>query len=121
VRWLGYLLLLTIAVELALWESFLVGARPFDVGLPVSAVLAVAGNLLLGRLGAAVVGRPVGAAVPGLLWLGVTLTLGSRTAEGDLVVTNTFRGVALLIGGSAAAAVAVAWSAARQNGLHLSG
>jgi hypothetical protein len=121
VRWLGYLLLLTLAVELALWESFLVGARPFGAGLPVSAVLAVVGNLVLGRLGAAVLRTTVGAAVPGLLWLGITLTLGSRTAEGDLVVTNTFRGMALLVGGSAAAAVAVAWSAGRQNGLHLSG
>jgi len=121
VRWLGYLLVLALAVELALWESFLVGARPFGVGLPVSAALAVVGNLVLGRLGATLLRRPLGAAVPGLLWLGVTLTLGSRTAEGDLVVTNTFRGVGLLIAGSAAAAVAVAWSAARQDRLHLSG
>ena len=120
-RWLGYLVLLALAVELALWESFLVGARPFGTTLPVSAALAVVANLVLGRVGAAVVGRPVGAAVPGLLWLGVTLTLGTRTAAGDLVVTNTFRGVSLLIGGAAAAAAAVAWSAARQNRLHLSG
>jgi hypothetical protein len=121
VRLLRYVLLLVLAAELALWESFLVGARPLGSTVPVAAALAVVGNLALGRAGAAVLQNAVGAAVPGLVWLAVTLTLGSRTAEGDLVVTNTFRGVALLIGGAAAAAVAVAWSAARQNGLHLKG
>lgn len=120
-RTLRYLLVLVLAAELALWESFLVGSRPFGTALPVSALIAVPGNLLLGRLGAAVLRRPVGAAVPGVIWLVITLALGTRTAEGDLVVTNTFRGVALLIGGAAAAATAVAWSVAREKGLHPTG
>lgn len=118
-RWLGYLVLLALAVELALWEAFLVGAHPLGTTFPVAAVLAVVGNLLVGRLGAALLQRPLGAAVPGLLWLGITLALGSPTGSGDLVVTNTFRGMSLLLGGSVAAAAAVVLSVRRQNALHL--
>ena len=52
-----YTLVLVLTVELALWESFLVAARPFGIALPVSAVLAVVGNVVLGRAGARVFHR----------------------------------------------------------------
>ena len=54
-----YALVLVVALELAVGESFLVAARPFGMALPVSAVLAVVGNVTLGLLGARVLGRPV--------------------------------------------------------------
>ena len=91
----------------------LVGARPFGQPLPVAAALAVVGNLVVGGAGARVLGRPVGAAVPGVLWLVVALALGTGTAAGDLVVPDTARGVAFLVAGAGAAAAAVALAGAR--------
>lgn len=115
-RFVRFALVLVVALELALAESFLVAARPFGTALPVSAVLAVVGNVVLGVVGARVLGRPLGAALPGLLWLAVALTLGSRRAEGDVVVTSTWRGISFLVAGAAAAAGVVAVTAAGKNG-----
>ncbi len=109
----AYALVLVLAVELALWEAFLVAARPFDRPLPVAAALAVVGNLAVGLAGASVLRRPLGAAVPGLLWLVIALALGSTTSAGDLVVPNSGRGVGFLLAGAGAAAAAVALAGAR--------
>ena len=82
--WAGALVL-ALTVLLALWGAFLV---PFRVGgtlVPVSLVIAVVGNVLVGRAGARVAGS-TGAVVPGLLWVALTLVLSSRRAEGDVVV-----------------------------------
>jgi len=110
-----YALVLVVALELAVGESFLVAARPFGIALPVSAVLAVVGNVTLGLLGARVLGRPVGAALPGLVWLAVALVLGTKRAEGDVVVTSSWRGISFLVGGAAAAAGVMALSSAGKN------
>lgn len=106
----AFLLVLLLALELAVWESFLVAARPFGSTLPLAAALAVVGNLAVGVGGARVLRRPLGAAAPGLVWLVVAVVLGTKTAEGDVVVTNTFRGMAFLLAGTAAAFVAVGLS-----------
>ena len=111
----AYALVLVVGVELALWEAFLVAARPFGTELPLAAAVAVVGNLLVGVAGARVLGRPLGAAVPGVLWLVLALTLGSRTAAGDVVVTGTFRGMAFLLAGTAAAAVPVGLATGRRS------
>lgn len=103
----AYALVLVLGLELAVWESFLVAARPLGMALPLAAGLAVCGNLLVGRAGARVLRRPLGAVVPGAVWLGVALLLGTKTAEGDVVVAGTWRGTAFLLAGTAAAAVAV--------------
>ena len=103
----SYLLVLVVGLELAVWEAFLVAARPFGLALPLAAALAVGGNLLVGLAGARVLRRPLGAGLPGLVWLGVALGLGTKTAEGDVVVAGTWRGTAFLRAGTAAAAVAV--------------
>jgi hypothetical protein len=104
VRSLRYLLVLVVALELAVWECFFVAARPFGVALPVSAVVAVIGNVVLGLVGARVLERPVGAAIPGLVWLGPALAFGSSGIGGDRVVTSGWRGIAFLVAGAAAAA-----------------
>lgn len=114
-RSLRYLLVIVVALELAVWEAFLVAARPFGVALPVAAVLALCGNVVVGLVGARVLGRPLGAAVPGLLWLVVALTLGSRGPGGDSVVTGSWRGIAFLVAGAAGAAGVVGITGAAKN------
>ena len=114
-RSLRYLLVLVLALELAVWECFFVAARPFGLALPVSAVAAAVGNVVLGLVGARVLERPLGAALPGLLWLAVALPLGSKRAEGDLVVTGEWRGIAFLVAGAAAAAAVAGVTSARTN------
>lgn len=117
----SYALVLVLGVELALWEAFLVAARPFGTALPLAAAVALVGNVAVGVAGGRVLGRPLGAVVPGVLWLGVALFLGTKTAEGDVVVTSTFRGMAFLLVGTAAAAVPIGLAAARREGTFRSG
>ena len=104
----SYALVLVLTVELAVWGSFLVAARPLGHPLPVAALVAVVGNLALGLAGGRVLRRRLGAVVPGVLWLAIALTLGSARPEGDVVVTETFRGLAFLFAGTVAAAAPVA-------------
>jgi hypothetical protein len=61
----------------------------------------------LGLAGARVLGRRLGAVVPGVIWLGIALTLGSRKTEGDVIVSGGFRGLAFLLVGTIAAAATV--------------
>ena len=103
-RALRYALVVVLAVELAVWESFLVAARPFGVAFPVAGLLAVVGNVGLGVAGARTAGARAGAVVPGVVWLVVALVLGSGTSEGDRVVPDTVRGLAFLLLGTVAAA-----------------
>jgi len=112
----SYALVLVLGVELAVWEAFLVAARPFGTALPLAAAVALLGNLVVGVAGGRVLGRPLGAVVPGVLWLVVALLLGTKTAEGDVVVTGTFRGMAFLLVGTAAAAVPIGLAAAHREG-----
>jgi hypothetical protein len=106
----AYALVLVLAVELALWGAFLVAARPLGTAFPVAAVVAAVGNVGLGVAGARVLGRRAGAAVPGLIWFAIALTLGSRKTEGDVVVTGGLRGLAFLTVGTVAAAAVVGLS-----------
>jgi len=115
VRSLRFLVVLVLALELAVWESFLVAARPFGLALPLSAVLALVGNVAVGTAGARVLERPLGAAVPGLVWLGTALMLGSTGPGGDSVVTGSWRGIAFLVAGAAGAAGVVGLTGAGKN------
>ena len=103
----AYLLVLVLTVELAVWGAFLTGTRPFGLALPVSALVAAVGNLGLGIAGARVLGRPLGAVVPGVVWIAIALVLGSRTSEGDLVVSSSGRGLSFLIVGAVAATIPI--------------
>jgi hypothetical protein len=101
----AYALVLVLAAELAVWESFLVGARPFGTSLPVAALLAAVANVVLGRAGTRVLDRNAGAAVPGVIWLAIALTFGGNGPGGDRVVLQDGRGLAFLVLGSVSAAV----------------
>lgn len=114
-RSLRFTLVLVVALELAVWESFLVSARPFGTPLPLAAVLALLGNLALGATGARVLGTPAGAAVPGLVWLLPAVVLSTTGPGGDVVVTGGWRGVAFLVAGAGAAVAAVGVRGARQT------
>lgn len=103
-RAVRFALVVVLAVELAVWEAFLVAARPLGLAFPVAGLLAVVGNVGLGVAGARVLGARAGAVVPGVVWLAIALTLGTGTAEGDRVVPDTVRGLAFLLLGTLAAA-----------------
>ena len=114
-RSLRYALVLLLAVEVGVWESFLVAARPLGHPLPLAAVLAVVTNLALGLLGAAVLGHPVGAALPGVAWLLVVVWLGLTGPGGDKVVIQTGRGLSFLLLGAMTAALATGVADARHK------
>ena len=101
----AYGLVLLLAVLLALWGAFLVPLRVGTVLLPVSWLVAAAGNAALGWAGGRLLGRP-GAAGPGIVWVVIALTLGSRRAEGDLIVPGSTAGLVFLLVGAVASAAA---------------
>ena len=101
----AYAVVLALTVLLALWGAFLV---PFRVGgtlVPVSLVIAVVGNVLVGRAATRLAGS-AGALATGVLWIGLTLVLSSRRAEGDVVVPGSLVGMGFLVAGALASAVA---------------
>lgn len=102
-RVLGYVLVLVLTVQLAVWGAFLV---PFRIGgtvVPVCWLIAGLGNAAVGWAGGRLAGHR-GAAFPGLVWLLVAFTLGSKRAEGDLVVTGTTVGTVFLLLGAVSSA-----------------
>ncbi len=110
----AYLLVLLLTVELAVWGAFLTPARPFGLALPVAGAIAVVGNLVLGMAGARILGRRLGAVLPGVLWLVIALALATKRSE-ELVVLGNLRGLAYLAGGSVAAACAVGLTGAQRR------
>ena len=109
----AYALVLLLSVVLAVWSAFFVPLRVGAVPLPLAHVAVVAGNLALGLAGGRLLGR-TGAAPPGIVWLTVALSFGSKRAEGDLVVPGTLPGVAYLAVGTVAAVVAYGLSRGRR-------
>ena len=103
--WAAYALVLVLAVLLAVWGAFLVPLRIGGTAVPVCWAVAVVGNGLLGWYGGQLLGR-LGAAGPGVLWLVVALTLGSKRGEGDLIVPGSTTGLVFLLVGAVASAVA---------------
>jgi hypothetical protein len=117
VRALSFALVVVVAIELAVWECFLVAARPFGHALPVAAVVVLVANPVLGVTGARAVGARWGSAVPGLVWLGIALTFASGCGGDDCVVPNSGRALSFLLVGtvSAAAVVGVTGSRSARN------
>jgi len=101
---IGMLVLGALSVLLAVWGAFLVPLRVAGLLVPVSWVVAVVGNVLVGRTAGMLAGRP-GTGVAALLWLAVVVQLGSRRAEGDLVVPQTLVGLGYLLSGAFAWAI----------------
>lgn len=101
----AYLLVVVLAVELALAESFLTGARPWGHPVPVAALLAALANPLLGYAGGRVLRNSAGSVVPGLLWLATIMVLSTQRSEGDVVVAATARGWTLIAIGTLGAVI----------------
>jgi hypothetical protein len=116
---LAMLFVLVLAVQLAVWGAFLVPLRIGGATVPVSLVVAAVGNVLLALVAGRLLGG-VGALAPGVVWLLVAFTLGSRRSEGDLVVPGTLVGTLFLAVGvlaSAAGYVVTSGRARRSRGL----
>lgn len=102
-----FALVVVVAVEMAVWECFLVAARPFGQPLPLAAAVVLVANPLLGVVGGRAAGARWGSAVPGLLWLGIALTFASGCGGGDCVVPNSGRALSFLLAGTVSAAAVV--------------
>ncbi|MCW2615576.1 MAG: hypothetical protein JWN08_2570 [Frankiales bacterium] len=100
-----FALVLVLALLLTVWGAFLVPLRVGGAIVPVSWVIAVVGNVVLGVQGGRLLGK-AGAVAPALLWLGVAFTLGSKRAEGDLVVPGSTSGIVFLLAGAVGGAIA---------------
>ena len=103
--WGSYALVCLLTVVLAVWGAFLVPLRFGGVPIPLAWVVAGVGNGALGWYGGRLLGRS-GALVPGLLWVAIALTLGSRRGEGDLIVPGTLPGLGFLVVGAVSSAIA---------------
>ena len=104
-RAVAYGLVVVLAALLAVWGTFLL---PFRIGgelVPVSCVVALVGNGLLGRAGGRLLGA-AGAAGAGVTWLAVVLVLSAPRSEGDVLLPNTLVGLLFLVVGSLTSAVA---------------
>ena len=98
-------LVLALTALLAVWGAFLVPFRVAGVLVPVSWVLAVVGNVLLGRAAGRLAGRS-GPLLVGLLWVVLVLVLSGRRAEGDVIVPGTWVGTGFLLVGAGTSAIA---------------
>jgi hypothetical protein len=113
-RWLdrtarvaGFVIALMLAAVSAVYEAFLTPLYWGETRLPVSLVAAVVGNLALVWFTYAVTGRRLAAVGPALVWVAVMVTAASRSAEGDLVLTdNNWVGIGTMLAGSVAFAAA---------------
>lgn len=103
----AYALVLLLTVLLALWGAFLVPFRLGGTLVPVSLVIAAVGNVVVGRAAARLAGSG-GVLAAGGLWTALALVLSSRRAEGDVVVPGSTVGLAFLVVGVLASAVAYA-------------
>ena len=106
----AYALVLLLALELAVWECFLIPARLVGYPLPVAPVLAVVANVGLARAAARAAGSALGAIGPAIAWLVVVLVLSLPGPFGDTVVPGNARGVLFLVVGMVSAVGAVSMS-----------
>lgn len=107
-----YALLVFIGIELGLIGSFLSlqVLHLAGVAVPVGPVVAVVANLATGVWAVRITRNRAAAAAPGLGWLATVLLLSTSRGEGDLVITNSGKGVAFLLLG------ALAWALAGAGG-----
>ncbi len=109
-------LLVTVAsVGLAVIETFLVPLRIGSVPLPLSVVLAVAGNVLLTRLAGRQTGSALVAGLQPLVWLLTVVVLALPRAEGDVIVAGTGSALVFLFAGSVAGAYGIAAEITRRT------
>lgn len=115
-RAVAYALVLVLAVELAVWECFLVPLRIHGVPLPLAAVAAALGNLALGRAGATLARAPLGALAPGACWLVIAIGFSLKGPLGDTVVPGNVRALLFLVAGTVAAVAGMGGGNRRASG-----
>ncbi len=103
-------------VGLAIVEAFLVPLRIGTVPLPMSVLLAVAGNAGLTKLAVRQTGSIVWGVLQPILWLLVIVVLSLPRPEGDVIVPGTAMGLAFLFVGAVAGAYGVASEITRRAG-----
>lgn len=107
-RWATYAVLVAIGVELGLIGAFL-SLQVWHlqgVAVPAGPVVAALANLLTGLWAVRITGNRSAGIAPALGWLGTVMLLSTSRSEGDLVVTNSGKGVAFLLVGALAWALA---------------
>ena len=104
------------SVGLAVVEAFLVPLRIGTVPLPLSVLLAVAGNAGLTKLAVRQTGSIVWGVLQPVLWLLVIVVLSLPRPEGDLIVPGSLTGLVFLFAGAVAGAYGVASEITRRAG-----
>jgi hypothetical protein len=90
----------------AVIEVFLAPLRIDTVRLPVSVLLAIAGNLILVWFTYRATGRRGLVVLPFLVWMVVMIRASGRTSEGDLLLTgDNWVGLVTIFAGTAAFAL----------------
>ena len=104
------------SIGLAVVEAFLVPLRIGTVPLPLSVLLAVAGNAGLTKLAVRQTGSIVWGVLQPVLWLLVIVVLSLPRPEGDLIVPGSLTGLVFLFAGAVAGAYGVASEIPRRAG-----
>ncbi|WP_238010176.1 hypothetical protein KZZ52_05285 [Dactylosporangium sp. AC04546] len=114
----GLVVVTLLALVLALIEAFFAPFRLNGSGvrIPISLVLALVTNPLLGWFAFTTTGRRLAALLPAGAWCVVWILAAGRTAEGDLLLTEgNWVGLLTLFAGPLAFAVGIYVSALRQR------
>lgn len=104
IEWVGVAVLVAAGALAALLELFLVPLYSGSTLVPVTVLLAVAGNVLLPRLAKALVASTLAIVLPLLAWLFVVFVVGlTARPEGDVVLPGSggavWAGYGVLFGG----------------------
>lgn len=96
-----------LGVALAALGGFLVPLRIDGIVAPVCVVIALVGNSAAGWLVGTATGSRLVAALPGAVWLALSLLLGTARPEGDIIIEGNAVGYAYLLAGAIAAVAGV--------------
>lgn len=112
-----FLVLVVVGVQLALFGGFLALATPRVLGLPipVGPLIGLIGNFVVGLWAVRVTGSRAAIGALTIGWLVCVIPLGTTRPAGDLVITNDVKGLAFLLLGSLAWAVAAVVSVLRRH------
>jgi hypothetical protein len=121
VGWAGLVLTCAAAALAALLEMFFVPLYAGAAVVPVAALAAVVGNVVLPRLGYLLVPRTLAAVLPFLVWLAAVVVVGLvPRPEGDVVLPGgdplQWVSYAVVLGGAVAGAVTVVWTGGGRRG-----
>ncbi|MER7005181.1 hypothetical protein ABT297_19325 [Dactylosporangium sp. NPDC000555] len=112
----GLIVATLLAVALAIIEALYSPLRIGGVRVPVSLLMAVVTNPLLGWFAYATTGRRLAALLPAAAWCVIWILAAGRTSEGDLIITNNnWVGLLTLFVGPLAFAIGIYVSTMRQR------